>query len=118
MHFGEVFTGLNVAAKSILRKFEVFTTENLAAYQIAYEFHTKCLSKIRTKFEKLVCYLFESLINRFSQKTNPEYLSKFVQQIASDIGTNNFPERRFYKKRRETEYGMLTATRWLLAKIT
>ena len=62
VHFGEVFMGLNVAAKSILRKFEVFTRENLAAYQIAYEFHANFLSKIRTKFEKLVCYLFESLI--------------------------------------------------------
>ena len=40
VHFGEVLTGLNVAAKSILQKFEVFTGENLAAYQIAYEFHT------------------------------------------------------------------------------
>ena len=71
VHFGEVFTGLNVAAKSTLRKFEVFTGENLAAYQIAYKFHTKCLTKIRTKFEKLLCYPFETLY------TLTNYFSKY-----------------------------------------
>ena len=52
VHFGKVFTGLNVAAKSMLQKIEVFTRDYLADYQLVYTFQTKTNEHLNENAEK------------------------------------------------------------------
>ena len=75
VHFGEVFTGLNVTAKSILRKFEVFTRANLAAYQIAYFIRNFCRKFGRKS--KNSCAIYSNRCLSFSEQAQEQtHLSK------------------------------------------